>query len=315
MDYIFILAGFAVLILGAHYLVDGASGLAKRFKVSDLVIGLTVVAFGTSMPELVVNVVASLNPATTDIALTNIIGSNMINLYVILGFAAVVYPISTQRSSRKFDMPMSLLSAVVVLVLVVSMDNTLTRLGGFILLAFFVWFLASTIRRSLKHPDTEHVEHFKPVRIWVAVLMIVGGLAALIGGAQLIVPSATRIAESWGVSQSLIGLTIIALGTSLPELATSAVAAFKKNSDIALGNVLGSNIFNIFFILATSAIIRPLPAYSNIIPDLIMVIFGSALLMLFVYSNKKHTFKRWGGASFLLIYALYLFWIIYTGRI
>jgi cation:H+ antiporter len=315
MDYIFILVGFAVLILGAHYLVDGASGLAKRFKISDLVIGLTVVAFGTSAPELVVNIVASLNPTTTDIALTNIIGSNMINMYVILGFAAVVYPISTQRTSRKFDMPMSLLAALMVLILVVSMDNTLTRLGGLILLAFFVWFLASTIRRSLKHPDVQHIEHFKPVRIWVAVLMIVGGLAALIGGAQLIVPSATRIAESWGVSQSLIGLTIVALGTSLPELATSAVAAFKKNSDIALGNVLGSNIFNIFFILAASAIIRPLPAYNNIIPDLIMVIFGSALLMLFVYSNKKHTFKRWGGATFLVIYALYLFWIIYTGRI
>jgi len=148
------------------------------------------------------------------------------------------------------------------------------------------------------------------MKIWLALIMILGGLGGLIGGAQLIVPAATRIAESWGVSQSVIGLTIIALGTSLPELATSAVAAFKKNSDIALGNVVGSNIFNVFFVLGISAVIRPLPAYTNIYTDLIVTALGSLLILIFVYTNKAHSIKRWGGAILILIYSAFLYWMI-----
>lgn len=309
MDYLLILAGFVVLIVGAHFLVDGASGMAKRFNVSNLVIGLTVVAFGTSAPELVVNLVASLNPDTTDIALTNIIGSNMINTYVILGIAALIYPIASQKSSRRFDMPLSLMAPVAVLLLVWGMNGEVNRAGGLILIMFFVWFMTVMVRKAMKHPEQAE-EDFKPMKIWLALIMILGGLGGLIGGAQLIVPSATRIAESLGVSQSVIGLTIIALGTSLPELATSAVAAFKKNSDIALGNVVGSNIFNVFFVLGISAVIRPLPAYTNIYTDLIITALGSLLILIFVYTNKAHSIKRWGGAILLLIYSAFLYWMI-----
>lgn len=309
MDYLLILVGFIILIVGAHFLVDGASGMAKRFNVSNLIIGLTVVAFGTSAPELVVNLVAALNPGTTDIALTNIIGSNMINTYVILGVAALIYPIVSQKSSRRFDMPLSLMAPVAVLLLVWGMNGQVNRAGGLILLLFFIWFMTVMIRKAMKHPE-EAEEDFKPMKIWLAIIMILGGLGGLIGGAQLIVPSATRIAESWGVSQSVIGLTIVALGTSLPELATSAVAAFKKNSDIALGNVVGSNIFNVFFVLAVSAIIRPLPAYSNIYTDLIITALGSLLILIFVYTNKTHSIKRWGGVTLLLIYSVFLYWMI-----
>ena len=309
MDYLLILVGFIILIVGAHFLVDGASGMAKRFNVSNLIIGLTVVAFGTSAPELVVNLVAALNPGTTDIALTNIIGSNMINTYVILGVAALIYPIVSQKSSRRFDMPLSLMAPVAVLLLVWGMNGQVNRAGGLILLLFFIWFMTVMVRKAMKHPEQAE-EDFKPMKIWLALIMILGGLGGLVGGAQLIVPAATRIAESWGVSQSVIGLTIIALGTSLPELATSAVAAFKKNSDIALGNVVGSNIFNVFFVLAVSAIIRPLPAYSNIYTDLIITALGSLLILIFVYTNKTHSIKRWGGVTLLLIYSAFLYWMI-----
>lgn len=311
MDYLLILAGFAVLIAGAHYLVDGASGLAKRFNVPDLVIGLTIVAFGTSAPELVVNIIATLSPDTTDIALTNIIGSNMVNLYFILGFAALVYPIQSQKSSRRFDMPLNLLTAVVVMLLLWGMSGELNRAGGFILLLFFIWFMTVVIRKAITHPEDVVEEGFKPVKIWLALIMIVGGLGALIGGAQLIVPSATRIAEAMGISQAIIGLTIVAIGTSLPELATSAVAAFKKNSDIALGNVLGSNIFNVFFILATSAIIRPLPAYTNIYYDLAFTALGSLFLLIVVYTNKSHKITRTAGALLVLGYVGYISWVLF----
>lgn len=307
-DYLFILVGFVLLIFGANYLVDGASGLAKRFNVSNLIIGLTVVAFGTSAPELIVNLIAAINPGTTDIALTNIIGSNMINTYVILGAAAVVFPIISQKSSRRFDIPLSLIAPVAVLLL--SYNGLLSLIDGLVLMLFFIWFMYSNISKAIKHPEDEQAENFKPMKIWKASLMIAGGLGALIGGAQLVVPAATSIALNFGISQSIIGLTIVALGTSLPELATSVVAAFKKNSDIALGNVIGSNIFNVFFILSTSAIIRPLPSYEGMEIDLIFTALGSVLTLLFIYSSKDRSIKRWGGLVFLFVYTLFLLWKI-----
>jgi len=309
MDFILIIMGFALLIVGAHYLVDGASGLAKRYNVPDLVIGLTVVAFGTSTPELVVNVVASLNPATTDIALTNVIGSNLINTYIILGFAALVFPIKSQASSRKFDIPLNLIAASILLALLWTFDGILNWVSGVILLLIFSAFMYRMLRTK-NEDQTEHPEHYKPMKVWVALVMVAGGLAALVAGAQLIVPSATRIASSWGISQAIIGVTIVALGTSLPELATSAVAAFKKNSDIALGNVIGSNIFNVFFILGISSFIRPLPAYENIYNDLIWLIASGVLLIVILQLSPKKQFNRWAGLTFLAIYAVYLYLLI-----
>lgn len=304
LHYLLILTGFVLLIFGANWLVDGSSGLAKRFNVSNLIIGLTVVAFGTSAPELVINLFAAINPNTTDIALTNIIGSNMINTFVILGAAAVVYPIVSQKSSRRFEIPLSFFAPVVVLLL--TINGVLSFTDGLILLIFFIWFMISNISKAIRHPEDEQAEDYKPMKIWKASSLIIVGLAALIGGAQLIVPNATVIAEKMGLSQAVIGLTIVALGTSLPELATSVVAAFKKNSDIALGNVIGSNIFNIFMVLASSALIRDLKVYEGIFHDLAFTALGSLLLILFIYTNKQRSLKRWGGAAFLIIYAVYL---------
>ncbi len=309
LDIIKILIGFVVLIYGAHFLVNGSSGLAKRFKVSDLIIGLTVVAFGTSAPELVVNLMAALNPSTTDIALTNIIGSNMINTFVILGLAATIFPIASQKSSRRIDIPLSILAPVAVLIL--SFDGVLNYTDGIVLLLVFAAFLWTNIANSLKNPEVQ-AEHFVPMKVWKAVLFVLGGLAALILGAQLIVPSASSIAISLGISQSVIGLTIVALGTSLPELATSAVAAYKKNSDIAMGNVIGSNILNVFFILGTSAAISPLPSYSGMPIDLIITALSGLLVIGFIYTSKQRILKRWAGISLLLVYAIYLVWKIST---
>lgn len=308
MEYILIVIGFVLLIVGANFLVDGASGLAKRFNVPDLVIGLTVVAFGTSAPEMMVNIAAAINKST-EIALTNIIGSNTINTLVILGISAAIYPISSQKSSRFFDIPMSVLAGIIVIVLALGADKEISRLDGIILLLIFSVFMTITIRKGIKNPQTVS-ESYKPLNIWLALLMILGGLIGLAGGGQLIVRSATKIAINWGVSQAMIGLTIVALGTSLPELATSAVAAYKKNSDLALGNVIGSNIFNVFFVLGVSSTIFPLPAYNGMIIDALAAAVGSLLVLCFVFTNKQHKILRWEGILLLLIYAAYLYFLI-----
>lgn len=308
MDYLYILAGFVVLIYGAHFLVDGSTGLAKRFNVPNLIIGLTIVALGTSAPELVVNIVAAVNPGSNDIALTNVIGSNNINVFVILGLSAAIYPISSRKSSRKFDIPLSILAPIMVFLL--SLDGELSRADGAILQLFFAWFMFVMIRNTLNHPRKMNDEDFKPMKIWVSIIMIIGGLGGLIAGAYLIVPSAVNIAENLGVSQAVIGLTIVALGTSLPELATSAVAAMKKNSDIALGNIIGSNIFNIFMILGLSATIKPLSVYKGMNTDLALGLISGLLVLIFVYTNKQHKIKRWEGGLLLFIYISYLTWLI-----
>ncbi len=310
MDYLLIFVGFCVLIFGANFLVDGASGLAKRFNIPDLVIGLTIVAFGTSAPELMVNLVAASSPDSTDIALTNIIGSNTINTFVILGFAALVYPIKSEKSSRNFNIPFSLLGPLLLIILAFLMDNFITFVDGLILLLFFAVFMYVMTKRTLTDKKLAENVVFKPMKIWLSLLLIIVGLGALIGGGELIVPSAVRLAESWGVSQAVIGLTIVALGTSLPELATSVVAASKKNSDIALGNVIGSNIFNVFFVLGISGLIRPLPAYENMISDIAMAALGSLLVLIFVITNKEHSIKRWHGALLVGLYILYIYFAI-----
>ncbi len=316
MDYFLIAVGFVLLIFGANYLVDGAVGIAKRFHVPDLVIGLTIVAFGTSAPELVVNIMAAIDPDTTDLALTNIIGSNMINTFVILGATALVFPIKSQIESRRFDIPLSLAAPIVILILLWIFKDEITRTGGIILLLIFCFFMYKNIKRTTqeqkkkKANKEESSDDGKAQKVWLSLVMIIGGLVMLVIGGQLIVKSATKIAAALGVSQAIIGLTIVALGTSLPELATSVVAAFKKNSDIALGNVIGSNIFNVFFVMGISAIVRPLPAYPNINFDLAMVALGSLLVLIFVLTNKKHEIKRWEGGLLLAIYAVYLVWMI-----
>ena len=335
-----IMAGCVALVKGADWLVDGASGLAKKYGVSDIVIGLTIVAFGTSMPEFVVNMVA-VGQGSTEIAITNVLGSNIINIFVILGFTALIFPISSQKSTRRFDIPFSLLATLLVLLFAIYnspswlqiehifnmniADPTLSDLGsiqmgagktgfisgigGSILLIFFLIFLWHSFRISRNAVSDEN---YNPMSVKRAIALIMGGLVGLVVGGELIVKSATSIAHSLGVSDAIIGLTVVALGTSLPELATSCVAAMKKNCDIALGNVVGSNIFNIFFILGTSACVKALPGYHGLETDALMAALGSLLVMLFVYLSKKHEIKRWHGAVLLLTYAGYLTYRIVT---
>jgi len=308
---VLLVAGFVLLVKGADFLVDGASALAKRFGITDLVIGLTVVAFGTSMPEFVVNMVSVVN-GSTDLAITNILGSNIINTFVILGLTALVWPVVSQKRSRDFDIPISIIAAVLVFAMVVVQSpfgeevRGISRMGGIILILFFAYFLYNTFRHAKDHPEDAEAEAVKPMALWKALVLIAVGLAGLVVGGELIVKSAVRIAQDFGLPESVIGLTVVALGTSLPELATSVMAAFKHNSDIALGNVIGSNIFNVFLVLGTSAIVRPLPAYEGIVTDAWMAAIGSMLVWMFVKTNKEREVKRWGGAILLVLYGCYL---------
>lgn len=304
--------GFVLLVKGADWLVDGASAIAKRLGISDLVIGLTVVAFGTSMPEFVVNMV-SVAEGSTDLAITNILGSNIINTLVILGVTALIWPVVSQQRSRRFDIPFSVVAGLLVLIFVVTdsplgeQQQGITRIGGLILLLLFCWFLYNTFRHAKdEYVEAESEDSSRPMGVGVAVLLMLAGLAGLVVGGEMIVKSAVQIATNLGVSEAVIGLTVVALGTSLPELATSAIAAFKHNCDIALGNVIGSNIFNVFFVLASSAVIRPLPAYDGIYLDAAVAAIASVLVWIFVSTNKQHELKRWGGALLLAVYIAYL---------
>ena len=313
IPYLLIVAGFVALTFGADFLVEGASSVAKRMKISDLLIGLTVVAFGTSAPELVVNLVAAIN-GNNEIALTNVLGSNIINVFIILGVSASIYPIFCQKSLRRFEIPLAASAGLLVLLLSMNFfvpawgEKGLSRIDGLLLLAVFVFFMYQTIKTGLKagNDDAEEVK-LKPLGL--SLLMILGGLILLVLGGNWIVNSATAIAKSWGVSDALIGVTVVALGTSLPELATSVMAVLKKNGDMAIGNDIGSNIFNVFFVLATSATIRPLSDYPNLLIDAAMAFLGCFLVWIFVVRGK-HRIERWQGFFLLAVYALYLFWII-----
>ena len=283
MTYFLLIVGFVLLTISANWLVDGASGLAKRLNISDLVIGLTVVAFGTSAPELVVNITSSIQ-GSNEIALTNILGSNIINTLVILGIAAVIYPVRCQSSTFKYEIPFSCFAGLIVLLMGTQcfglFPNTfrgISRVDGFILLGFFILYLIYNVRMSRRTLNSQSQEEYKAMKIWKGVLLIIVGLAGLTLGGHLIVEKAILIAQNWGVPQSIIGVTIVSIGTSLPELATSAVAAYKKNTDLAIGNIIGSNIFNIFFVLSISSIIYPLKDYALFPVDAAMAA-GSSLL-------------------------------------
>lgn len=303
-----IVFGFIFLLLGAEGLVDGASGLAKRFGISNLVIGMTVVAFGTSMPEFVVNML-SVAEGQTDLALTNIVGSNIINIFVILGLTALVYPVASARSARVFDIPMNIFAGIVVLVAVLvtlPFESTpgMSRVSGIILLLIFCFFMVHSVKTAKAEPDS--AEDIKPMPLVKALIYIVSGLAGLVLGGEMIVRGSVCVAAGLGISDAIIGLTIVALGTSLPELATSVVAATKHNCDLALGNIVGSVSFNVFFILGTSATLRPLPAYEGIILDCVMATLGAVLVWLAVISNRQYELKRRHGALLLIVYAAYL---------
>ena len=302
---LFMVVGLVLLVKGADWLVDGASKLAKRLGVTNLVIGLTIVAFGTSMPEFVVNMV-SVADGATDLAITNILGSNIINTLVILGCSALVCPLVAQRSTVRLDIPLNISAGILVLVFVFITSpmepKGLSRVEGLALLVVFAAFLFYTLYTA--KADTTTTTESTPFPLRKCVVLILSGLVGLVVGGEMIVKSAVAIARYYGVAESVIGLTIVALGTSLPELATSVVAAFKHNNDIAIGNVVGSNIFNVFFILGTSAIIKHLPVYPGIEIDAAWVAI-SALAVWLLLCNKNRSINRWGGALLLVLYAGY----------
>lgn len=302
---LFMVVGLVLLVKGADWLVDGASKLAKRLGVTNLVIGLTIVAFGTSMPEFVVNMV-SVADGATDLAITNILGSNIINTLVILGCSALVCPLVAQRSTVRLDIPLNIVAGILVLVFVFITSpmepKGLSRVEGLALLVVFAAFLFYTLYTA--KADATTTTESTPFPLWKCVVLILAGLVGLVVGGEMIVKSAVAIARYCGVAESVIGLTIVALGTSLPELATSVVAAFKHINDIAIGNVVGSNIFNAFFILGTSAIIKHLPVYPGIEIDAAWVAI-SALAVWLLLCNKNRSINRWGGALLLVLYAGY----------
>lgn len=310
--------GFAALIKGADLLVDGASSLAKRLGVSALVIGLTIVAFGTSTPELIVNIFASIE-GNSEIAVGNILGSNIANILLILGISAVIYPLSVKRGTVWKEIPFAFL-AVIVLALMANdafIDNGsfsgLTRIDGFVLLSFFIIFLYYVFGVSKVQPAdaVETKPHLHS--LLRSCLMVGGGLVGLVVGGKWIVDGAVAIASSFGVSEALIGLTVVAVGTSLPELATSAVAAYKKDVDIAVGNIVGSNIFNIFWILGVSAAIRPLPFSQTLMSDVFMTIIATFLLFAFMFIGRRHILERWQGICFVVFYVGYLAYLVIRG--
>ena len=314
--YALLIAGFVLLIKGADFLVAGASSIARRLNVSDLVIGLTVVAFGTSTPELLVNIISGIH-GNTDIAIGNVLGSNIANVLLILGVSSVVRPLTVSKSTVWKEIPFCLLAALVLGILAndILIDHSgasvLSRIDGMVFLCFFLIFLYYSISIAQKIPGMEEQVPAKMDGVFKSVIYVLLGLGGLILGGQWIVDSATKIALKLGMSQSLIGLTIVAVGTSLPELATSAMAAYLNNVEIAVGNVVGSNIFNIFFVLGISSVITPLPLQENNNIDIGMVIFSTFLLFITMFTGKRHIMDRWEGVLFLVFYISYIAFLFF----
>jgi len=313
--FLLVFVGFVLVIKGADLLVDGACALARRLSVSDLMIGLTVVAFGTSLPELAVNVFASLK-GSTGIAIGNILGSNIANILLILGISGIIYPLIVTKGTVWKEIPLSLLAAVLLGILANDrlIDNAdssaLTRTDGLVLLSFFVIFIYYILGIAKRIEGSEALFPAKERGIRKISVMITSGLLALILGGKFVSDGAVELATTLGISQSTIGLTVVALGTSLPELATSAIAAYKKNPEIAVGNIVGSNIFNIFFILGISSLIRPLPFGPQSNVDIGALILANILLFIFMFTGKKRKLDRWEAGLFLVIYTAYIMFLI-----
>ncbi|MBN1787120.1 MAG: calcium/sodium antiporter [Sedimentisphaerales bacterium] len=318
MFYVILVLGFILVIKGAGFLVDGSSALAKRLRVSNLVIGLTIVAFGTSLPELFVNIFASIQ-GNSEIAIGNILGSNTANILLILGLSAVIYPLQVGKGTVWKEIPFSLLAVLVLAVMIndrlINREqfSLLTRSDGYILITFFIIFLYYSVSIA---KGSEHLQECVLERDMVfskSVAWIFLGLILLIAGGKLIVDGAVFVAGKFGLSESMIGLTIVAVGTSVPELATSVIAAIKKNPEIAVGNVVGSNIFNIFFILGISSIIKPLPIVAKTNIDISIVLIATIILFICMFTGKKLFLDRWEGGLLLIFYIGYVTFLVIQG--
>jgi cation:H+ antiporter len=314
LSIVLLVIGFALVIKGADFLVDGASSLAKRHRVSELTIGLTIVAFGTSAPELVVNIVAAIK-GYDNVSLGNIIGSNIFNLLLILGVAGLIYPIMVQSKTVWKEIPFSLFAGLLLLIVANdvfffhSTENMIKRYDGIILIFFFCLFLFYAYS-NLKDEKESHSDQIKVFGLLKTTLYIVLGFILLIAGGRLVVINAVDLAKALKVSDKVIGLTVVASGTSLPELATSAVAAFKKRSDLAIGNVIGSNIFNILLILGITALISPVHYSLSFNLDIIIYLAATFFVFTAMFTGKKGKIDRWEAAVLLLFYIGYMIYLI-----
>lgn len=314
LNCLYLLIGLGLILGGANFLTDGASALAKRFHISPLVIGLTIVAFGTSAPELTVSIVSAIQ-GNAELSIGNVVGSNIFNVLMIVGVTAMVSPIQVTKGTLSKEIPLAILSSIVLWIcasdifLHTGESNILNRADGMLMLCFFTIFLGYTF--AISHNNESSSDSIKSLPLWRCILYIIGGLTALIYGGRLFVDGASSIARLLGVSESIIGLTLVAMGTSLPELATSVIAAMKKNPEIAIGNVIGSNLFNVFFVLGTSATISPLPM-GNITNFDLIYLLGASILMFFVGKfNKVRIITRGEGVIMIVAYLFYTGYLIY----
>ena len=307
IQVVLLVVGFVMLIKGADWFVDGAASLASKFGIPQLVIGLTIVAMGTSAPEAAVSISAALQD-NAGITIGNVVGSNIMNVLVILGFASVIIPIAVKKSMIKYEIPFTILATVVLAVLGLW-DNKISRLEGGILWVLFIAYLAYLFLMTKKGEAEVEENESKLDKVWKMVVFILIGGGLIVWGSDVTVDAATNIAQYFGMSDRLIGLTIVALGTSLPELITSVTAAKKGSADIAIGNIVGSNIFNILFVVGTTALITPVVYAQNFIVDSIVAVATMVLLWVLVL-NKDHKLKRWGGAILLIGYVGYFIYLV-----
>jgi len=320
IDVLLLIVGLVLILCGANYLTEGSASIARRFGLSDLIVGLTIVALGTSAPELTISVMSAVQ-GSPGMAIGNVVGSNIFNTLLIIGVVALARPIKIEKGIMVNEIPMTILASAAILAMGLSplLDGTpaeISRVEGILLLLFMSIFMRYIFAQAKAEPEVEKIEEEiegkprKEINIWLAIVMVIGGLAALVYGGDLFVDKASAIASSLGVSDAVIGLTIVAAGTSLPELATSLTAALKGNTGIAVGNVIGSNIFNIFLVLGTSAAIRPLPFGGVSMLDL-EVLFGSALMFwIFGWFFKKRTITRAEGGIMTACYVVYIAYLV-----
>lgn len=314
IECLLLIVGLALVVLGADFLVDGASSIAKRFGVSDFVIGLTIVGMGTSAPELVVSFIGALQ-GNGDIAIGNVVGSNIFNVFMILGATALILPMDITPMNRKKDIPLNIVITLIFIALGMSRtlfgigDDVLGRLDGAILLVLFAAYIYMCFRFDTAN-QTESNENEKVIKPSLAAVLIVAGLAGLVFGGRMFVNSATSIAKMLNVSDKLIAITILAGGTSMPELVTCIVAAFKKKGQLALGNILGSNVFNILLILGGSALIHPLSMAGMSYVDLGALLLSALVIWASIHTNKKNQLDRADGLFLLLLEAAYMTFLI-----
>lgn len=307
VNILLILAGFILLIKGADWLVEGASGIAKKFHIPEIIIGLTIVSIGTSMPELFVSITSSIQNLE-DISLGNVIGSNVCNLLLILGLSATINPIIFKKETRLIEIPLHLAVTIIFLILC-NIGNDVSRIDSAILITLFIAFLIYTIvmgKKGTNESNYAEAKEKKPRKTIWNIAFIILGIVALKFGGDFVVENAKQIAEKFGISQKIIGLTIVAIGTSLPELVTSVTAAFKKNSDIAIGNIIGSNIFNMLLIIGAASAIHPMTYNTSYNLQMIILIISSFVLGLFPYTDKKDEMTQSNGITYLMLYALYM---------